>query len=587
MCGQCHADLPAAALFCPNCGTVTESGRALGPVLAGYTILRTLGQGGAAVVYLARQEALDRLVAVKVLRRGVEDERAWRQFRREATTIARLSAHPNVVTVYTAGRSQAGHPYLVTEFLDRGSLSDVIAAEGPLPPATVAKVGVAVADALGAAHALGILHRDVKPGNVLLDRHGRIKLADFGIARLLSGRSTATTDVIAFTPEHVAPETLRGEPDGPWSDVYGLASTLAAALIGTSPFARRPDERVEALISRKLMSPAPPLPVSVPPALSQTIRRALDPEPTGRPSLIELRHELTAAADRPDNGMPAPPPGPAAMPAPVADVVPAASGDTLFAQLRRGRRRRLAIALAAALVTAAVVVIAAVFVAARRDGGIATSSTTLVAGPATGAATPASPPSTAPSTPPDASDPARVGPVATIAPPSSVADTTPPIVTAVPTAVTAPPTAPPTVETAGAAVPPTTVTAATTTPAAPADYPPTAGGQAVVTETQVEAFIGSYFDAVTARDYETTWSQLAPEFQRGKARSYEYYVDFWNDNDIEVGTVHLVDADGEEAIVNVELRWNSSPTVVLDQFTLRPDEDGGLLIAGQTTLDGG
>ena len=109
----------------------------------------------------------------------------------------------------------------------------------------------------------------------------------------------------------------------------------------------------------------------------------------------------------------------------------------------------------------------------------------------------------------------------------------------------------------------------------------------MVTETQAEAFIGSYFDAVTARDYATTWSQLAPEFQRGKARSYEYYVDFWNDNDIEVGTVHLVHADDEQAIVNVELRWNGSPTVVLDQFTLRPDEDGRLLIAGQTTLDGG
>jgi serine/threonine-protein kinase PknK len=580
VCGQCHADLPAAALFCPNCGTVTESGRELGPVLAGYTILRTLGQGGAAVVYLARQEALDRLVAVKVLRRGVEDERAWRQFRREATTIARLSAHPNVVTVYTAGRSQAGHPYLVTEFLDRGSLSDVIAAEGPLPASTVAKIGVAVADALGAAHALGILHRDVKPGNVLLDRHGRIKLADFGIARLLSGRSTATTDVIAFTPEHVAPETLRGEPDGPWSDVYGLASTLAAALIGTSPFARRPDERVEALISRKLMSPAPPLPASVPPALSQTIRRALDPDPTGRPSLIQLRQELAAAADRPGAGMTAPPPALAAMPAPVADVVPAALGETLSAQLRRGRRRRLAIALAAAVATAAAVVIAALFVAARRDGADATSSTTRIVAPATASvATSTTPPSTVPPT----SKRARAGPAASVAPAPSVADTTPPIVTAAPTAVTAPPTAPPTVE----AVPPTTVTAATTTPAPPADNPPTAGGQAVVTETQAQEFIGSYFDAVTARDYETTWSQLAPEFQRGKARSYEYYVDFWNDNDIEVGTVQLVDADDEQAIVNVELRWNSSPTVVLDQFTLRPDEDGRLLIAGQTTLDGG
>jgi tRNA A-37 threonylcarbamoyl transferase component Bud32 len=577
VCGQCHADLPAAALFCPNCGTGTGSGRALGPVVAGYTILRTLGEGGAAVVYLARQEALDRLVAVKVLRHGVEDERAWRQFRREARTIARLSAHPNVVTVYTAGRSQAGHPYLVTEFLDRGSLSDVIAAEGPLPPATVAKVGVAVADALEAAHALGILHRDVKPGNVLLDRHGRIKLADFGIARLLSGRSTTTTDVIAFTPEHVAPETLRGEPDGPWSDVYGLASTLAAALIGTSPFARRPDERVEALISRKIMSPAPVLPVSVPPALGRTIRHALDPEPTGRPSLIEFRQQLAAAADRSGVGLPAPPPRSAAMPAPVApDVGSAALAEPLVAQLRRGRRRRFAIAMALAVAAAAIVFVA-VFATARRDGGEATSTTIRIVAPATaGAATSTIPSSTAPLTPPTASDRAPVRPVATGAPTSSVATTPPSTVTTNLTGVAAPPTAPATME-----------TAATTTPPSPADVPASGGDQALVTDSQADAFIRSYYDAVANRAYDTSWSQLAPEFQRGKARSYEYYVDFWNDNDIEVGSVHLVDNGGEQAIVNVELRWNDSPTTVIDQFTLRPDEDGRPLIANQITVDGG
>ena len=577
MCGQCHADLPAAALFCPNCGTSTESGRAPGPILAGYTLLRTLGQGGAAVVYLARQEALDRLVAVKVLRRGVEDERAWRQFRREARTIARLSAHPNVVTVYTAGRSEAGHPYLVTEFLDRGSLSDVIAAEGSLPPATVAKVGVAVADALVAAHALGILHRDLKPGNVLLDRHGRVKLGDFGIARLLSGHSTTTTDVIAFTPEHVAPEILRGEPDGTWSDVYGLASTLAAALIGKSPFARRPDERVEALISRKVMSPAPALPTSVPPALGRPIRRALDPDPSDRPSLIQLRQELAAAADRLGAGMPAPPPALAAMRAPAAPgVEPAEHAATLSAQLLRGRQRRLAIGIGTTILTAAAVVIAAVFAAARRDGGDATSSTTRIVAPATtDVATSATPPSSAPPTPPAATEPAPVGPAATVAPASSVADAAPPIVTAGPTAETAAPTAPP-----------TAVTAAPTTAPSPADTPPPAGGQALVTQSQAEAFIGSYYEAVATGDYDTSWSRLAPEFQRGKARSYEYYVDFWNDNDIEVGTVQLVDADGEQAIVSVELRWNGSSTAVIDQFTLRPDEDGRPLIAAQTTIDG-
>ena len=130
------------------------------------------------------------------------------------------------------------------------------------------------------------------------------------------------------------------------------------------------------------------------------------------------------------------------------------------------------------------------------------------------------------------------------------------------------------------------MTAAPTTAPSPAATPAPVGGQVLVTQPQAEAFIGSYYDAVAAGDYDTSWSQLAPEFQRGKARSYEYYVDFWNDNDIEVGTVHLVDADGEQAIVNVELRWTGSSTAVIDQFTLRPDEDGRPLIAAQTTVDG-
>ena len=130
----------------------------------------------------------------------------------------------------------------------------------------MANVGVAVADALMAAHEVGILHRDVKPGNVLLDRRGRVKLGDFGIARLLSGQSATTTDVIAFTPEHVAPELLRRRTGRPVQrrvrlgiDPRGHADRQVAVAGGT-------DERVEALMSRKVMSPRPALPGSVPPS---------------------------------------------------------------------------------------------------------------------------------------------------------------------------------------------------------------------------------------------------------------------------------------------------------------------------------
>ena len=308
-CPRCRIEVPATAVFCPNCGASTIPARGATPVLPGYTILRTLGRGGAAVVYLARQEALDRQVAVKVLRRDVEDPKVWREFRREAHTIARLSAHPHVVTVYTAGRSSVGQPYLVTEYLDRGSLADLIA-DGPVDAKDVATLGVAVADALAAAHHLGILHRDVKPGNVLLAHDGRIKLGDFGIARLLVGQSVATTEQIAFTPEHVAPEILRNEPEGPWSDVYGLASTLATALVGSPPFQQRPGERMEAFLSRKVLAPPPVLSTTVPVQLAAPVTRALDPEPSRRPSLTELRDELAAAARSLGASVPLPPPVP-------------------------------------------------------------------------------------------------------------------------------------------------------------------------------------------------------------------------------------------------------------------------------------
>jgi serine/threonine protein kinase len=576
-CGSCGADIPADAAFCPHCGDSTGRGRSAGPVLIGFTILRILGQGGSAVVYLARQEALDRLVAIKLLRRDVHDPKAWRRFRREAQTIARLSAHPNVVTVFTAGRSQAGEPFIVTEYLDRGSLSDVIRAEGAMSAATVAEMGTALADALQAAHDIGILHRDVKPANVFLDRTGRVKLGDFGIARLLDRQRVTITDVVAFTPEHAAPEVLRGELDGRPSDVYGLGSTLATALLGSPPFITGPDDQLEALLTRKLTAPPPPLPSSGPPSLTEPIARALDPDPARRPSLAELRRQLATAATELGTPVSLPPPTPGTAKlasSPATTTKPSATTPAeIKARPARRHQHRGAVAVLGALsaVTLAVALLTALVGGFNRGSATRDSST-----PATTPLVATTPPTSPAGTP----VPAPTTAAPTTAPP---APTTPP---PAPVSTGEPNPPPPPATIAPTTVTPTT-SVATPSPATPAEAPADgATPSALLTPELADAFVRTYYDLVRVGDYEASWSRLAPEFQRGRARSYEYYVDFWNDNDAQVEGVQLVESTPDRAVVIVDLRLNGSQTLIRDQLTLRAGADGEPLIAREANLSG-
>jgi serine/threonine-protein kinase PknK len=216
-----------------------------------------IGRGASATVYRARQEGFDRLVALKVLHVDVSDRRAQRRFNRERALNGRLSNHPNVVTVLDSGFVDGRYPYLAMEHFEHGSLADRIAERGPLGVDLTLHVGVRIAGALESAHALGVLHRDVKPQNVLLSRYGEPALADFGIATILELEHSLTG---ALTPVHAAPEILEGGDPTPGADVYALGSTIYTLLAGRPPFAGPDGEGMLAQLLRITTSDLPAMP---------------------------------------------------------------------------------------------------------------------------------------------------------------------------------------------------------------------------------------------------------------------------------------------------------------------------------------
>jgi eukaryotic-like serine/threonine-protein kinase len=228
-----------------------------GRVLAGrYELRDRLGHGGAGTVWRGHDRALDRAVAVKLLHADLaEDPDAGTRFRTEATAAAKLT-HPNAVLVYDLGRD-GDDDYLVMELVEGVNLADVLR-DGPLPAGLAAHVGAQVAAALGTAHQAGIVHRDVKPGNVLLTSDGIAKLADFGIARAL-GAVTARltrTGMVLGTARYLAPEQLRDEPIDARADVYALGLVMYEALSGRAPFGEGNAVEVAA---RRLTTSLPPL----------------------------------------------------------------------------------------------------------------------------------------------------------------------------------------------------------------------------------------------------------------------------------------------------------------------------------------
>ena len=201
-----------------------------------YRILRPLGSGGMAEVYLAHDDVLDRDVALKVMSgRYSDDDEFVERFKREAQSAAALS-HPNIVSIYDRGESEDGTYYIAMEYLPGGTLKDRISKRGALAPQTAAAVALQIAEALRAAHHAGVVHRDIKPHNVLVTASGDVKVGDFGIARAASSSTMTRTGSILGTAHYISPEQAMGEPVGPQSDLYSLGVVLYEMLTGNLPY---------------------------------------------------------------------------------------------------------------------------------------------------------------------------------------------------------------------------------------------------------------------------------------------------------------------------------------------------------------
>jgi hypothetical protein len=271
-----------------------------------YEILSRLGGGGMAEVHLARDEHLGRDVALKLLKEQLAgDEMFLKRFLREARSAATLN-HPNVVQVYDQRRSEDGRYYIAMEYVPGGTLKQRIVRKGALDPAEATRLGAQVAEALQAAHARGVIHRDVKSQNVLLSAAGDAKVADFGIARAADATTLSSPGSILGTAKYMSPEQAVGDPVGPASDLYSLGVVLYEMLTGELPF--EADDFAQALARHATEPPPRPRDAnpSVPEAMDALVTSlmAKDPELRRPGSAAKLVDELRWAQDRPRQAVP-------------------------------------------------------------------------------------------------------------------------------------------------------------------------------------------------------------------------------------------------------------------------------------------
>src|SRR5579864_2444213 len=243
-----------------------------------YRLISEIARGGMAAVWRAEDTLLDRQVAVKLLHpQFATDPEFLERFRREARAAARLS-HPNIVPIYDVGEDN-GIPYIVMELVEGGNLKDRIRAAAPLADAEIRAIGAALAATLDYAHQKGLIHRDVKPQNVLLGEDGRPRLTDFGIAQAMASSGLTRTGAVMGSVHYIAPELVRGRTASPQSDIYSLGAVLYEMATGRVPFQGETDLSVA--LAHVEETPAPPRALNsrLAPDLEASILRALSKAP--------------------------------------------------------------------------------------------------------------------------------------------------------------------------------------------------------------------------------------------------------------------------------------------------------------------
>lgn len=257
------------------------------PVVVGgrYRLDALLGRGGTAEVWRAQDTALERSVALKLVTVPTDESAA--RAGEEARLLARLS-HPGLVPVYDAGTDDRDRPWVVMELVEGETLADTLK-RGPVDPQRTATIGRSIAEALAYVHAQGLVHRDVKPANVLVGRDGRVRLTDFGIARLVDAARVTSTGMMVGTASYLAPEQVAGEPVGPAADVYALGLLLLECLTGEREYA---GSTVEVALAR--LQRAPNVPPSLPHGWPGLLQAMTAREPADRPTPAEAAAELAA-----------------------------------------------------------------------------------------------------------------------------------------------------------------------------------------------------------------------------------------------------------------------------------------------------